>query len=68
IIIGSLRASDLMRFEFKENNLVTREFLLENIARFRDIEVGYDGSIYVLLENDSGGRILKISRPSTKDL
>ena len=57
-----------MRFEFKENNLVTREFLLENIARFRDIEVGYDGSIYVLLENDSGGRILKISGPSTKDL
>ena len=57
-----------MRFEFIENNLVTREFLLENIARFRDIEVGYDGSIYVLLENDSGGRILKISRPSTKDL
>ena len=47
---------------------MTREFLLENIARFRDIEVGYDGSIYVLLENDSGGRILKISRPSTKDL
>jgi glucose/arabinose dehydrogenase len=68
IIIGSLRASDLMRFEFSQKNLVSTEYLLKDIARFRDIEVGYDGSIYVLLENDSGGRILKISRPSTKDL
>jgi glucose/arabinose dehydrogenase len=48
--------------------LVSTEYLLKDIARFRDIEVGYDGSIYVLLENDSGGRILKISRPSIKDL
>lgn len=68
IIIGSLRASDLMRMEFERKNLIDTEFLLKDIARFRDIEVGFDGEIYVLLENDSGGRILKISRPSTKDL
>ena len=68
IIIGSLRASDLMRMEFERKNLIDTEFLLKDIARFRDIEVGYDGEIYVLLENDSGGRILKISRPTNKDL
>ncbi|MDG2434623.1 MAG: PQQ-dependent sugar dehydrogenase, partial [Gammaproteobacteria bacterium] len=62
IIIGSLRASDLMRMEFNQRNFISTEFLLQDIARFRDIEVGYDGSIYVLLENDSGGQILKISR------
>jgi glucose/arabinose dehydrogenase len=68
IIIGSLRASDLMRLEFEQKNLVSTEYLLKDIARFRDIEVGYDGSIYVLLENDSGGRILKISRSTIDGL
>ena len=62
IIIGSLRASDLMRMEFNQRTFISTEFLLQDIARFRDIEVGYDGSVYVLLENDSGGQILKISR------
>ena len=57
-----------MRLEFEQKILVSTEYLLKDIAHFRDIEVGYDGSIYVLLENDSGGRILKISRSTIDGL
>ncbi len=60
IIVGTLRASDLLRMEVVDHQLIQRETLLEDIVRFRDIEVGPDGEIYLLLEHDSGGQIIKL--------
>ena len=60
IIVGTLRASDLLRMDVADHQLVQRETLLEDIVRFRDIEVGPDGEIYLLLEHDSGGQIVKL--------
>ena len=61
IIVGTLRASDLLRLEVINHQLVHQETLLEDMVRFRDIEVGPAGEIYLLLEHDSGGRIIRLT-------
>lgn len=61
IIVGTLRASDLVRMRVTNHQLVHRETLLEDLVRFRDIEVGPAGEIYLLLEHDSGGQIIKLT-------
>lgn len=60
IIAGTLRATDLLRMEVENNQVVHTEMLLENIARFRDIEIGPEGELYVLIENKTGSRIIRL--------
>jgi glucose/arabinose dehydrogenase len=60
IIVGTLRATDLMRMEVVDNKVVHTETLLEDLARFRDIETGPGGELYVLLEHATGGRIIRL--------
>ena len=60
IIVGTLRATDLLRMELKDNKVVKTEMLLRDLARFRDIEVGPQGEIYLLLENAAGSRIVRM--------
>jgi glucose/arabinose dehydrogenase len=59
IIVGTLRATDLFRYVLDGTKVVHKEILLEDVARFRDIEIGYDGTLYVLLEHDPGGQIIR---------
>ena len=66
IIVGTLRASDLLRMKVIDHQLVHRETLLEDLVRFRDIEVGPAGEIYLLLEHDSGGQIIKLTSASRR--
>jgi len=60
MIVGSLKARSLYRMEIKNNKVVHTETLLKDLARFRDIEVGPSGEIYVLMEHNSGGQILRL--------
>ncbi|MEQ1800341.1 MAG: PQQ-dependent sugar dehydrogenase [Gammaproteobacteria bacterium] len=60
IIVGTLRATDLLRLEISDNKVVHTEVLLRDLARFRDIEVGPRGELYVLLENAAGSRIIRL--------
>ena len=60
IIVGTLRATDLLRMEIVDNQVVHTEILLKDLARFRDIEVGPKGELYVLLENAAGSRIIRL--------
>lgn len=60
LIVGSLKGRSLMRMEIVDNQVVHQETLLSSLARFRDIEVDADGTILVLLEHNSGGRILRL--------
>lgn len=60
IIAGTLRATDLLRMEVVDNEVVHTETLLEDLARFRDIELGPNGELYVLLEHKTGGRIIRL--------
>ena len=36
------------------------EILLRRLARIRDIEIGPDGLIYLLLEHADGGQIVRL--------
>lgn len=60
IIVGSLKAADVFRIVIEDNKLVHKEMLIENLARIRDIEVGNQGVIYLLLEHETGGQIVRV--------
>lgn len=60
IIAGTLRATDLLRMEIVNNRVVHTETLLTDLARFRDIELGPNGELYILLENAAGSRIIRL--------
>ena len=60
IIVGTLRATDLLRLEMSDDKVVHTEVLLRDLGRFRDIEVGPKGELYVLIENAAGSRIVRI--------
>ena len=60
IIVGTLRATDLLRMEVVDDQVVHTETLLKDLARFRDIEIGPGGELYVLLEHATGGRIIRL--------
>ena len=61
MIVGSLKAATLYRFEFKNNVLIHSEILVRDLARIRDIELGPDGEIYLLLEHSSGGKLIRMT-------
>jgi glucose/arabinose dehydrogenase len=60
IIVGTLRATDLLRMEIADNKVVHTETLLKDLARFRDIELGPAGELYILLENATDSRIIRL--------
>ncbi len=51
VLIGSLKGGSLYRMVFAGNRLIRTETLIKDLARIRDIEVGYDGLVYILVEN-----------------
>ena len=59
-IVGTLKASELYRFVLDGDRVVHRETLLKGLARIRDVSVGPDGFVYLLLEHASGGRIVRL--------
>jgi glucose/arabinose dehydrogenase len=60
IILGTLRATDLLRLEIRDNQVVHTEVLLKDVARVRDVAVGPKGRLYVLLENASGSKLVRL--------
>jgi glucose/arabinose dehydrogenase len=67
IIAGTLRATDLLRLEVADDKVVHTEVMLENLARFRDIEIGADGNIYILLEHATNSQIIRLMPVAEKD-
>ncbi len=62
ILLGTLRATDLLRLELKDNQVVHTETIFRDLARFRDIEVGPKGEVYLLLENAGGSKLVRLVR------
>ncbi len=60
LFVGSLAAADLFRLVVEDNRVVHEETLIKDLARIRDIETGPDGLIYLLLENDAGGMLVRL--------
>lgn len=59
-IVGSLKLRTLFRVDIENNRFMQREILAEGVGRIRDIEQGFDGTIYLLIEHGTGGQILKL--------
>lgn len=59
-LVGTLRATDLLRIELKDGKAVHTEVLLKDLARFRDLAVDRKGRLYVLLENAGGSKIIRL--------
>ena len=60
LIVGTLRASDLYRIDLRGDRVMHVETLLQDLARIRDVAVGPEGQLYLLVEHDSGGRIVRL--------
>lgn len=60
MLVGTLKATELYRMAVKGNRVVHRETLLSGPGRIRDIAVGRDGLVYLLLEHKSGSRIVRL--------
>jgi glucose/arabinose dehydrogenase len=60
LLVGSLKATELYRFEPRTEGPFPAETLLEDLARIRDIEVAPDGTVLLLLEHSSGSRIVRM--------
>lgn len=59
-LVGSLKATELYRMEIDDDKHVHTEILLKDLARIRDVEVGPDGLIYLLLEHAAGSHIVRL--------
>ena len=60
IIVGSKAGSDLYRLLLEDNQLIHKEILISQLARFRDVETSPIGEVLPLLEQAKGYKIVKI--------
>lgn len=60
MLVGSLKAQSLYRVRLEGDRAVHRETLIQGLARIRDIEMGNQGQIYLLLENNAGSMIVAL--------
>lgn len=62
ILVGSLKFTHLRRIEVENGEAMEQfEYLRDNQARIRDVEVGPDGAIY-LLTDAPNGKVLKLTK------
>ena len=60
LLVGSLRAQVLFRVRIEEGKVVEKERLLTKLGRIRDVEMGYDGFVYVLIEHNQTGSLFRL--------
>ena len=60
LLVGTLKGTDLYRMVLKGDKVVHRETLLTGLGRIRDVATGGDGNVYLLLEHQSGSRIVRL--------
>lgn len=59
-LVGTLKATALYRVEIRGERHMRTEVLLNDLARVRDIEVGREGVVYLLLEHEAGSQIVRM--------
>ncbi len=60
LIVGSLKATELYRMVVENGRVTHRETLLKDIGRIRDVATGADGTLYLLIEHDTGSKVLRL--------
>lgn len=58
LLVATLSRNELRRYVIEDGQFVHGETLLDDLSRIRDVEVGADGFIYLLLEHNKGTRIV----------
>ena len=60
IIAGTLKTQELYRFVIEGDKAVHKEILFKGFGRIRDIEIGFDGELYLAVENGSEGQVIRL--------
>ncbi|SDW70677.1 Glucose/arabinose dehydrogenase, beta-propeller fold [Nitrosomonas oligotropha] len=60
LFIGALAGRQVVRLTTDDKKILSEERLLTNTLRFRDVEQGPDGALYLLTDEDNG-KLLKLS-------
>ena len=60
LLVGSLRAQTLFRVRIEDDQVLELERLLTHLGRIRDVEMGVDGLVYILLEHGKDGSIIRL--------
>lgn len=60
-LIGGLVAQAVVRLKLDGDRVIGEQRLAEGIGRVRDIEIGHDGAIYVLIDAVDG-ELIRLSR------
>jgi glucose/arabinose dehydrogenase len=61
LFVSTLRKKRLLRLEIENGNVIHEEVLLDDLGRLRDIEVGPDGDLILLIEQFHGSHIVRLS-------
>ncbi|QRR01910.1 PQQ-dependent sugar dehydrogenase [Dyadobacter sandarakinus] len=62
LLVGSLKFMYLQHLTVKGNKVIAREIIFEKLGRVRDVRQGWDGNVYVVLENS--GKVVRLSPKS----
>ena len=61
VFVGAMKVRGLVRLQLDGRRVVAQQRLLESLGeRIRDVRQGPDGWLYVLTDNDTDGRILRL--------
>ena len=60
MLVGSLKAQTLYRLRVQDGKLIEQEKLVNHLGRIRDVEMGPDGYVYLAIEKESGGAIIRL--------
>ncbi|MEM7427421.1 MAG: PQQ-dependent sugar dehydrogenase [Pseudomonadota bacterium] len=60
LLVGSLKASTLYRLRIENKKLVEQEKLITDFGRIRDVAMGDDGFVYVVLEHNDTGSLWRM--------
>lgn len=60
LLVGSLKASTLYRLRIRDGKLVEQEKLVTDFGRIRDVEMGDDGFVYMVIEHNENGSLWRL--------
>jgi len=62
LLVGGLASRDLRRVKMENGRAVSETILLDDLGlRIRDVRVGPDGAIYVLTDEKSDGKLIRVT-------
>lgn len=60
LLVGSLKAATLYRLRIEDGKLVEQEKLITDFGRIRDVAMGEDGFVYIVIEHGETGSLWRL--------